>query len=168
MVADYAVAIVTGDSCTVGREIAWQLALREYAVVVVYLHDRGEAEAVVDEILAAGGAAFTVRADIGDRVDVERLFDETVAAFGGADVVVHTAMQGTALVDQEAARRLRPGGAIVSLSSVEAITPALAAELRARDITVNGPGPGLDTSGGFDDVAKLIALLDRWRAREGA
>lgn len=138
MVAGSAVAIVTGGSGSVGREIAWHLALREYAVVVVYLHDRGEAEAVVDEILAAGGAAFTVRADIGDQVDVERLFDEAISTFGGADVVVHTAKESTALVDQEAARRLRPGGAIVSLPS------------------------------GGDDVAKLVALLDQWRERKGA
>jgi 3-oxoacyl-[acyl-carrier protein] reductase len=125
MVAGSAVAIVTGGSSTVGREIAWQLALREFAVVVVYLDERGEAEAVVDEILAAGGAAFTVRADVSDEIDVERLFDETIAAFGGVDVVAHTANQHGAVVDREAARRLRPGGAIAGLSSVAELTALL-------------------------------------------
>jgi len=125
MVTGSAVAIVTGGSSTVGREIAWQLALREFAVVVVYLDERGEAEAVVDEILAAGGAAFTVRADVNDEIDVERLFDETIAAFGGVDVVARTANQHSAVVDRQAARRLRPGGAIAGLSSVAELAALL-------------------------------------------
>src|SRR5215211_205755 len=47
------VAVVTGGSCGAGREIAAALASRSFAVVVVYLRDRREAEAAVDEILAA-------------------------------------------------------------------------------------------------------------------
>jgi 3-oxoacyl-[acyl-carrier protein] reductase len=79
---DDAVAIVTGSRGT-GREIARQLASRGYAVVVVYLRDRGEADAAVEEILAANGTALAVRADVTDELDVERVFDETRTAFGG-------------------------------------------------------------------------------------
>jgi 3-oxoacyl-[acyl-carrier protein] reductase len=109
-------AIVTGGSCGVGREIALALASRGYAVVVVYLRDQGAAEAAVDEILAANGTALGIRADVVDELDVERLFDETKAAFGSVDVVVHTALRGSPVVNQEAARQLRDGGAIVSVS----------------------------------------------------
>jgi 3-oxoacyl-[acyl-carrier protein] reductase len=83
-----AVAIVTGGSFGVGREIAHHLASRGYAVVVVYLRNQAEAEAAVEEILAANGTALAIRADVTDELDVERLFDEAKAAFGGVDVVV--------------------------------------------------------------------------------
>jgi 3-oxoacyl-[acyl-carrier protein] reductase len=157
------VAIVTGGSYGAGRELAGALAGRGYAVAVAYLRDQGQAEGVVDEILAAGGTALAVRADVTDELDVERLFEETAAAFGGVDVVVHTALRGTALVNRQAARRLRHGGAIVNLSSTEPIVPVLAEELRARDITINGLAPGLEPPGAHHDVAELVALLDRWR-----
>jgi 3-oxoacyl-[acyl-carrier protein] reductase len=162
-----AVAIVTGGSCGAGREIARKLASRGYAVVVVYLRDQGEAEAAVQEILAAGGTAVAVRADAADELDVERLFTETAVAFGGVDVVVHTAMRGTSVVNQQAARQLRHGGAIIDVSSSEAMTPVLADDLRARDIMVNGVAPGLECPGAQHDVADVIVLLDRWRRSPG-
>jgi 3-oxoacyl-[acyl-carrier protein] reductase len=161
------VAVVTGGSCGAGRDIAQMLASRGYAVVVVYLRDQGEAEAAVEGIVAANGTALAVRADACDELDVERLFDETKAAFGGVDVVVHTAMRGASVVNQEAARQLRRGGAIVNVSSSDAITSDLAHELRARDITVNGLTPGLEYPGADHDVADLIALLDQWRGSPG-
>jgi 3-oxoacyl-[acyl-carrier protein] reductase len=160
---DDAVAIVTGSRGT-GREIARKLASRGYAVVVVYLRDRGEADAAVEEILAANGTALAIRADLTDELDVERLFDETTAAFGGVDVVVHTAVRGTSVVERQAARQLRHGGAIIDVSNAEAIAPVLADELSARDITVNGVAPGLESPGARHDIADLIVLLDRWRS----
>ena len=158
-----AVAIVTGGSCGAGRDVARDLASRGYAVVVVYLRDQGEAEAAVEEIVAANGTALAVRADVADELDVERLFDETTAAFGGVDVVVHARVRGAAVVNRQAARRLRHGGAIVDVSSCDAITPDLAHELRARDITVNGLAAGLEPPGADHHTAELIALLDHWR-----
>jgi 3-oxoacyl-[acyl-carrier protein] reductase len=157
------VAIVTGGSCGVGREMAAKLASRDYAVVVVYLRDQGEAEAAVEEIVGANGAALAVRADVTDELDVERLFVETTAAFGHVDVVVHTAMRGASVVNRQAARRLRHGGAIFDVSGSDAITPSLADELGARDITVNGLTPGVEPPGAGHGVAELVALLDRWR-----
>jgi 3-oxoacyl-[acyl-carrier protein] reductase len=162
-----AVAIVTGGSRGAGREIARELASRGYAVIVVYLRDQGEAEAALDEIFAANGTALTVRADVTDELDVERLFDETKAAFGGVDVVVHAAMRGAPVVNREAARQLRRGGAIVTVARSEAITPDLAHELRARDITVNGLAPGDEPPGADHDVADLLALLGQWEAAPG-
>ena len=85
------VAIVIGGSRGAGRAVARSLGDRGYAVVIGYLHDPGHAEAGVDEILARGGAAVSIRADVTDELDVERLFGETIAAFGRVDVVVHAA-----------------------------------------------------------------------------
>jgi 3-oxoacyl-[acyl-carrier protein] reductase len=153
------VAIITRGSWGAGRELAHGLARRGYAIVVVYLCDQPAAEGIVEEILAAGGAALAVRADVTDALDVERLFDETTAAFGGVDIVVHAARGCMSIVNEQAALRLRQGGAIVSVSTAEAITPALAHQLGARDITVNGLAPGLESPGADHDAADLIALL---------
>ena len=85
------VTIVTGGSRGVGRAATRRLAARGYAVVVNYLHDQRAAESAVEAILAINGNAVAVRADIADDLDVKRLFAETIAAFGGIDVVVHAA-----------------------------------------------------------------------------
>jgi hypothetical protein len=53
------------------------------------------------------------------------------------------------------------------VSSSDAITPALAAELCARDVTVNGLAPGLEPPGANHSLADLVALLDRWGSRPG-
>jgi 3-oxoacyl-[acyl-carrier protein] reductase len=104
------VAIVTVGPAS--AELARELARRGYAVVVVYLRDQAGAEAVVDEILAEHGAALAVRADVADELDVERLLEETTAAFGSVDLVVM-------------------GSSVIAL--------ALARQLGVRGIPVHGP-----------------------------
>ena len=142
-------AVVTGGSHGIGREVVRLLACRGYAIVVVYLDDQGSAEATVDEVFAAGGAAVAVRADITDDLDVERLFDETIAAFGSVDVLVHTTTRSASVLYAHAVRRLRRGSAIVSVSGAEETTPALARHLAERGIT------------GDLGVEDLVSVLDR-------
>jgi 3-oxoacyl-[acyl-carrier protein] reductase len=83
------VAIVTGGSRGVGRATIRLLAARGYAVVVNYLHNQRAAESTVEAIITDKGAAVAVRADVADDLDGQRLFAETIAAFGGIDAVVH-------------------------------------------------------------------------------
>jgi 3-oxoacyl-[acyl-carrier protein] reductase len=151
-----AVAIVTGGSRGIGREVVRMLARRRYAIVVVYLDDQARAEDTVDEVFAADSMAVTVRADVTDDLDVERLFDEAIAVFGGVDAIVHTATRGGSVLYQHAAGRLRPGSAIVSVAA-DQVAPAVTEQLRQRDITVVGFADGA--------AADLVALLDRWRHR---
>lgn len=161
----HAVAIVTGGSRAIGREVVRGLASRGYAIVVVYLEDQRRAEAVVEEVLAADGAAVAVRADVADDLDAERLFTETIAAFARVDVVVQTTLRGASVLYQHAARHLRRGSAIVSVSTGEQIPPVLAQQLRERDITLNGVPPGLEPPGPDHDVGDLLTFLDQWRHR---
>ena len=196
------VAIVTGGSRGVGGATVRRLAARGYAVVVNYLHDQRAAELTVEAILAGNSDALAVRADVADDLDVQRLFAETIAAFDGVDVVVHAAgrritaapvteagldefdalmrinTRATFVVNQEAARRLRNGGAIVNLSSsaddsslrthglyaatkaiTDALTRALALELRERNITVNAVSLAVDKPCAPNRVADVIAYL---------
>src|SRR6202022_648256 len=108
------VAIVTGGSSGTGREVARVLTSWGWAIVVVYLEHQRIAEAAVAEILAVEGNAVAVRADLADELAVQRLFAESIAAFAGVDVVVHTVPGSASLLYEQATRHLRSRGAIVS------------------------------------------------------
>ena len=58
------VALVTGASRGMGREIAVNLALHGAKVVVNYASSPSKAEEVVNEIKQKGGEAIAIRADI--------------------------------------------------------------------------------------------------------
>jgi short chain dehydrogenase len=111
-----AVAIVTGGSSRTGREVARALASWGWAIVVVYLEHQRRVEATVEAILATEARTVAVRADLADGLDVERLFAESILAFGGVDVVVHTTADNGSLLYRHAARSVRECGAIVSTS----------------------------------------------------
>jgi 3-oxoacyl-[acyl-carrier protein] reductase len=146
-----AVAIVTGGSFGTGREIARGLANWGWAIVVVYLEQPRTTEATVAEILAAEGWVVAVRADLTDDLDVQRLFAESRAAFGGVDVVVHTTTNSPSFLYQHAARHVRRRGAVVSVAPAERVTPGVARRLRERGVSVGSTSP-----------EEVLPFLDRW------
>ena len=80
------VALVTGSARNIGRSIAVELANAGAAVVVNSRSSPGECAGVVDEIIAAGGRATFVIADVTVEADVERLIDAAHRDFGGPSV----------------------------------------------------------------------------------
>ena len=196
------VAIVTGATGGIGSEIVKKLAADGMTVLLSYTGNEVRAKELVDEVTAAGGEASAFRADVADESDVEALFDAAEQRYGGVDVVVHTAgimllsplaeqdldvldrmhrtnIRGTFVVDQQAARRLRRGGALINFSTsvtklglpgytayaaskgaVDAMTLILARELRGRDITVNAVAPGPTATPLFLD-GKPQEVIDR-------
>jgi 3-oxoacyl-[acyl-carrier protein] reductase len=178
------VAVVTGGSGGIGSAVARRLAADGMTVIVHYAGSAAAAEKVVADITAAGGTATALPGDIAEPTQLAELFDTAQDRFSGVDVVVNTAgimllapladmdlddfdrmhrvnVRGTFVVSQLAARRLRPGGALINFSTsvtrlqqptyaayaatkgaVEAMTLILARELRGRDITVNAVAPG--------------------------
>jgi 3-oxoacyl-[acyl-carrier protein] reductase len=177
-------ALVTGGSRGIGRAIVERLAADGAAVVFSFVRHQPPAEEVVAAVAAAGGNARAVRADLGRLSDVRRLFDQAERHLGGLDILVNNAAvavtaslaeaseqaydqvmavnaKGTFFALQQAAHRLRDGGRIVNISSINTVLPApgvaiyaaskaaveqftliAARELAGRGITVNTVSPG--------------------------
>jgi len=188
-------AIVTGGSRGIGAAVARGLAAEGARVVVGYTSSANAAQRLADEI---GGAA--IQADLGERGAARRLFDAAEAACGAIDIVVNNAgiaifkpvagvtdaefermfavnTRGVFEMMREAARRLRDGGRIVSLSSgatvggtrggaiycgakaaVEQFTRALAHELGSRNITVNSVSPGFTATDMLHTFPRLVEI----------
>jgi 3-oxoacyl-[acyl-carrier protein] reductase len=174
-------AVVTGGSRGIGRAVAERLVREGADVVFSYVSNEAAAAEVAE---ATGGAATGVRSDLGRLADIRALFDDAEQRLGGLDIAVLNAgvvavgtvdkldeatydhvmdvnAKGTFFALQEAARRLRDGGRIVAVSTLNTVLPypgnaiysaskaaveqfvAVASkELGPRGITVNTVSPG--------------------------
>ncbi len=83
-------AIVTGGAGGIGRATALAFAAEGAKVAVVDLR-ADAAEAVVEEIRAAGGTAVAIAADVSNEEDIQRIIATTVSEFGGVNVVFNNA-----------------------------------------------------------------------------
>ncbi len=185
------VALVTGASRGIGRAIAETLGRQGALVAVHYGKSKSAAEDVVNSIVADGGRAFSIGADLSAKGAAATLFaalDQELTTRTGAiafDILINNAgiapfvgfaettedvlddiytvnVKALFLITQEAVKRLREGGGIVSTSSIVArapaafvpaysmlkapidnLTKALAVELGPRNITVNAVAPGI-------------------------
>jgi len=84
------VAIVTGAARGIGAAIAIRLAADGMAVAAVDL-DAAATEATVSAILAGGGSAIAIGADVSDAGDVQRAVERTVSTLGAPTVLVNNA-----------------------------------------------------------------------------
>ncbi len=85
------VAIVTGSSRGIGREVALELARQGARVAVNYRQGAEAAAEVVGEIAACGSEGIAVGADVATAAGAQALVDATLAAFGTVDVLVSNA-----------------------------------------------------------------------------
>ena len=88
------VVLVTGASRGVGAEIATQLAAPHRHVIVNYREKATRATAVVDAVLAAGGEASAVQADVSDERAAATMLDDIGSRWNGLDVLVLNASGG--------------------------------------------------------------------------
>ena len=173
---------MTGGGRGIGAATARLAARRGYAVCANYLGNSAAAEALVGEIVAAGGRAIAVQGDVRDEADVERLFARTEADLGPLTALVNNAgltglisrldeaetetlrqvfdvnVIGTLLCSRAAVRRMSTrhggrGGAIVNVSSGAA--------------TLGSPGEYVWYAGAKGAVDSITIGLGRELAGEG-
>ena len=164
------VAAVTGGGDGIGRATALLMAEAGARVAVIDI-DAARAAAVGDEIVARGGTAVALAADVADETAVEAAFATAVAALGPVDVLVNNAglairapadslsvadwnrvlavnLTGMFLCARVAARSMRGrGGAIVNTASIMGLSGGLY------------PNVGYQTAkGGVVNMTRALAL----------
>lgn len=85
------VALVTGASRGIGRACALRLARDGHQVAVNYRQEGSLAQEVAEEIGRLGGTAFTVRSDVSEPAEADRLVKEVLERAGRIDVLVNNA-----------------------------------------------------------------------------
>lgn len=84
-------ALVTGGGRGIGRAIAIALAEAGAQVVVNYANSASAADAVVEQITAAGGSAYALKANVSIEAEVDGLIKTVLERSGRIDVLVNNA-----------------------------------------------------------------------------
>lgn len=85
------ICLVTGAGQGVGRQIVLHMAAHNAAGIVVNDYVLERAQAVADEVTAAGGRAIAVQADVSNHESVKAMFAQAEATYGRVDVLVNNA-----------------------------------------------------------------------------
>ncbi len=87
-------ALVTGSSRGIGADTATYLAEAGASVVINYRNKEARALKLVDKLVAAGGSAIAIGADLTDPASVGELFERIADEWGGLDILVMNASGG--------------------------------------------------------------------------
>lgn len=162
------IAIVTGASRGIGKEIA--IAIGQMgATVVVHYHERKDlADKVVATITKGGAKALAIQADMKYPAEIQSLFDQTLDTFGSVDILINNAgimfnqrieavkekdfdeifatnVKGIFFACQQAARRMSDNGKIINISST------------VTRFMLPGYGAYAATKGAVDQLTKILA-----------
>jgi NAD(P)-dependent dehydrogenase (short-subunit alcohol dehydrogenase family) len=159
-------ALVTGATSGIGRAIALRLA-RDGAEVVVHGRDAERGKSVVEAILAEGGRARFVAADVGDAGAVTRLAEEA----GEVDILVNNAgfswFGPTPDLDAERFDAMFASNVRSAYLLVAALAPKMAARGNGSIVNVSSMAAQVGLAGGAAysaTKASLAAMTRSWAA----
>lgn len=90
-VATSKTVLITGASRGIGRACALKFAKNGHRVLINYNKSVKEADSLVDEIKQNGGYAKAYCADVSNTNQIEKMFDDIKAEFGGVDILINNA-----------------------------------------------------------------------------
>lgn len=137
------VAFINGGSRGIGAASARRLASEGARVAIGYAASAIAAEALVEEIKAAGGEAVAIKADASDAASLIRAIDSVAERFGSIDILVNSAgvlhlgpveqfaledfdrtlavnVRGVFVASQAALKHMKDGGRIINIGSTNA------------------------------------------------
>ncbi|HEX6484575.1 MAG TPA: SDR family oxidoreductase [Ktedonobacteraceae bacterium] len=159
-------ALVTGATSGLGRAIAFQLA-RDGAEVVVHGRDAARGAQTVEAIIAEGGRARFVAADLSDPADLRRLAEEV----GDIDILVNNAgfsvFGATADLEVDMFDALFASNVRAPFFLVAAFAPGMAARGKGSIINVSSMAGQIGLAGGAAYGATkgaLVSLTRSWAA----
>ncbi|MRG55012.1 SDR family oxidoreductase [Phyllobacterium sp. SYP-B3895] len=178
-------ALISGGDSGIGRAVAVLFAREGADVAIIHVDEPTDAEKTKALVEKEGGKCLVMAGDVRDRKFCEDAVEQTVKAFGALDVLVNNAafqlhtdafdelteehfdetirtnLYGYFFLAQAAARKMKPGSAIVNTGSVtgirgsknlldysmtkggiHAFTRALSGNLLSKGIRVNAVAPG--------------------------
>jgi NAD(P)-dependent dehydrogenase (short-subunit alcohol dehydrogenase family) len=178
-------AIITGGDSGIGRAVAIAYAREGANVVISYLSEEDDARETARWVDEAGRNAVLVPGDIGDEAHCKSLIERAMTEFGRLDILVNNAAHQASIANIEeitsekwdrtmrtnlsamfylckaAVPLMRPGSAIINVSSIQSksptpellayamtkgaianVTAGLAGMLAEKGIRVNAVAPG--------------------------
>jgi 3-oxoacyl-[acyl-carrier protein] reductase len=137
------VALIQGGSRGIGAAIVKRLAADGATVAFTFVSSAAKAQALQDEIIAAGGKALAIQADSADAAAVQRAVASTAQAFGRLDILINNAgvlalgsveelslddfdrtlainVRSVFVASQAALKHMGDGGRIINISSTNA------------------------------------------------
>ena len=95
--------LITGGARRIGAAIGRDLARHGWAVAVHHRHSGRDAEALVDEIVAGGGSAVALQADLSVEAEVAGLIDAAAGALGAIGCLINNAsvFEGDTIVGRD-------------------------------------------------------------------
>ena len=136
------VVVVTGGSGGLGSEISKRFAHEGETVFVGYHHGADRAQAVVDEIAAAGGTAHPLEVDLASASSVEAAFGRVHELAGTVDVLVNNAAYrpiGPFLeIDDEEWQEVIGVNLLGAVRCCRAVLPGMVERGRGRIINISG------------------------------
>jgi 3-oxoacyl-[acyl-carrier protein] reductase len=167
------VALVTGASRGIGRATALRLARSGAAVAVNYASSAAQADAVVQEIIAAGGRAMAVGADVAEPAQVQAMVARVTEALGPISILVNNAglaQQATLdTFDAEALARMRRVNVDGPIAAIRAVMGSMRELRYGRIVNITslaGLGTALPGNAFYGGTKAELAILTRRFAME--